>query len=181
MSRNETQQLFTVYRWQNPETVAEYPFLAPTLARSALLALGNYRVSFEWGIPDDAAYFLAHDFQPTGERLAGDLAAVRTALDATFIGGTEFGIVTFDAQLSPSGLQVWLNDRLDEENGPEYVIEGFGSYQRFFHGKQQCGPVTLAERAMLDVCVSRFAELAGQCVAMLCTPPPPRRQLIAPA
>jgi hypothetical protein len=168
----------TVYGWHNPETTSDYPFLA--VAGSVLLSLGNYRVSFDWDIPDDAAYFLAHDFQPTGQLLGADLAMVRTALDATFVGGTEYGIVTFDEKLCPCSLQVWLSQQLDEDYGPEYVIEGFGSYQRYLRHQSGCGPVTLSERAMLDVCVSRFAELAGQCAPLLRAPPPPRFQLSSP-
>ena len=169
--------MFTLYRWQNPQTTSDYPFLAVALDQSALLSIGNYGVAFDWGIPDEAAYFLARDFQPTGGRLAADIATVRCALDATFIGGTEFGIVTFDAQLSPSGLQLALHSQPDEDRGPEYAIQGFGSYLRFHRLAEQPGPVTLAERAMLDVCVSRFAELAAECAPLLTEPPPPRFRL----
>jgi hypothetical protein len=174
MIRTEPFTSFAVYRWANAETTSDYPFLAVAEDRSAVLSLGNYGVCFDWGIPDEAAHYLAHDFQPTGESLTVDLGMVRYLLDSTFAGGTEFGLVTFDSQLGPSGLQLSLAAPTEGDEGPEYVMQGFGSYLRFYRDPEQTGPVALAERAMLDVCVSTFAELAVQCAAQLTAPPPPR-------
>ena len=165
---------FAVYRWCNAATTSDYPYLAVADDRSAVLALGNYGVCFDWGIPDEAAGWLANDFQPTGEQLTFDLGTMRYLMDATFAGGTEFGLVTFDPQLGPCGLQLSLALPNGGDEGPEYVMQGFGSYQRYYRDPEQTGPVALAERAMLDVCVSTFAELAGQCEALLIEPPPPR-------
>ena len=174
MIRTEPVTSFVVYRWANPETTSDYPFLALADDRSAVLGLGDYGLSFDWGVPDEVAHYLAHDFQPTGERLCCDLGAVRALLDRTFPGGTEFGFLTFDVGLAAVGLRLSLAAQTQGDQGPEYLMQGFGSYQRFYRDSEQTGPVTIAERAMLDLCVSTFAELAGQCAALLTEPPPPR-------
>jgi hypothetical protein len=165
---------FFLYRWENPATTADYPFLAVAADRSAVLSLGNYGVGFDWGVPDEAAAWLAADFGPTGDRLDLDLATVQYLLDTTFVGGTEFGLMTFDRRLTPNGLQLSLADQEATDQGPEYLIQGFGSYQRFYREREAVGPVVLSERAMLDVCVSTFAELAAQCGRRIAEPPPPR-------
>lgn len=102
---------------------------------------------------------------------------VRQVLATTFLGGTEFGLVTFDPQLGPSGLQLGLSTQSEAE----YLVQGFGSYQRFYRDSEEIEPVMPSERAMLDLCISMFAELAGQCVAKLTEPPPPRYRSPAPA
>lgn len=165
---------FVLYRWANPATTSDYPFLAVAEDRSAVLSLGNYGVGFDWGIPDEAAAWLAHDFAPTGDRLVLDLATVQYLLDTTFVGGTEFGLMTFDRRLTPNGLQLSLAAQSAAGEGPEYLIQGYGSYQRFYREEELVGPVVLGERAMLDVCVSTFAELAAQCARNVTEPPPPR-------
>ena len=168
---------FAMYRWANPTTTSDYPFLAVAEDRSAVLSIGNYGVGFDWGIPDEAAAWLAQDFAPTGERIVLDLATVQYLLDTTFVGGTEFGLMTFDRRLTPNGLQLSLaanRSVATAGEGPEYLIQGFGSYQRFYREEELVGPVVLSERAMLDVCVSTFAELAAQCARNVTEPPPPR-------
>ena len=172
---------FIVYRWENPETTSDFPFLAVATDKSAVLSLGNYRVGFDWGIPDEVLGWLAQDFQPTSERIALDLTILRYLLDSTFPGGTEFGVVAYDYNLGPTGVQLSLANPTDDDEGPEYVMQGYGSYQRFYRQSEKHGPVSLAERAMLDVCVSTFAELAAQCTAQLTEPPPPRYADQAPS
>lgn len=175
MMRNEPRQTFYVHRWTDPATISDFPFLAVPTDRSALLSLGNYNVSLDFGLPEEAAHFLAHDFVPTGEELYLELKALRRLLDDTFLGGAEFIIVSYDERLTPCGVQLSLctpEDTADE--GREYTIEGFGSYQRFYRSREQHGPVTLPERFMLDACVSTFAELAATCAALIAEPPPPR-------
>jgi hypothetical protein len=173
--QNEPRQTFAVYRWTNPGTTSDYPFLAVPADRSALLSLGNYNVSLDFGLPEEAAHFLAHDFTPTGEELGLELEGLRRLLDATFGGGVELIIVSYDDQLSPCGVQLSLGTPADEaEEGREYTIEGFGSYQRFFRSREQHGPVTLPERFVLDACVSTFAELAAACTELIVEPLPPR-------
>ena len=174
MMRAEPLTDFVVYRWDNPETTSDYPFLAVAVDQSAVLSIGNYRLGFDWGIPDEVTTWIAHDFRPTSERISVDLQTMRYLLDSTFPGGTEFGVVTFDNQLGPHGLQLSLAAPTDGDEGPEYVMQGYGSYQRFYRQSEQHGPVSLAERAMLDVCVATLAELAAQCAAQLAEPPPPR-------
>lgn len=165
---------FFLYRWSNPATTSDYPFLAVAEDQSALLSLGNYGVGFDWGIPDEAVEWLARDFTPTGESLACDLETVRYLLDTTFAGGTEFGLVTFDEELNLSGVQLSLSAQVTADQGPEYVVNSLGSYQRFHREDEKLGPVALYEHAMLDVCVSTFAELARQCADKVSELPPPR-------
>ena len=187
MMRNEPRQTFFVHRWTDPATTSDFPFLAVPTDQSALLSLGNYNVSLDLGLPEEAAHFLAHDFAPTGEELYLELKVMRRLLDETFLGGAEFIIVSYDQRLSPCGIQLSLCTPEDEprdepgdqpgdqsEEGREYTIEGFGSYQRFYRSREQHGPVSLPERFMLDACVSSFAELAASCAALIVEPPPPR-------
>ncbi len=165
---------FVVYRWDNPETTCDYPFLAVAEDQSAVLSLGNYQVGFDWGIPEEVAGWLAADFLPTSDRFRLDVQTLRYLLDATFPGGTEFGLVAYDHNLGAIGLQLSLSNPTEEAEGPEYVMQGYGSYQRFFREDERQGPVSLAERAMLDVCVSTFSELAAQCAGQIVEGAPPR-------
>lgn len=184
MTRNEPQKLFAVHRWKNPQTTSDYPFLAVAEDRSALLSLGNYGLSLDFGLPEEAAGWLASDFAPTHGQLGVELGTMRRLLNQTFVSGAEFALVTYDAQLIPSSLQLSLcgeHSGAEPEYLPEYLIEGYGSYQRIYRDTEQLGPVTLGERFMLDVCVSTFAELAGQCAALLTEPPPPRYRTAPPA
>ena len=175
MMQNEPRQTFFIHRWTDPATTSDFPFLGVPADRSALLSLGNYNVSLDFGLPEEAAQFLARDFAPTGEELYLDLRALRRLLDETFLGGAEFVIVSYDERLSPCAVQLSLCTPGDEaDEGREYTIEGFGSYQRFYRSREQHGPVTLPERFMLDACVSTFAELAASCATLIVEPPPPR-------
>ncbi len=165
---------FVVYRWANPQTTSDYPYLAVAQDWSALLSLGDYGVTLDWGIPDEATEWLARDFAPTGELLECDLATMWYAMAALFQGEAEFASVRFGAELSPSRLQLMLTSQPEADRGPEYVIQGFGSYFRVRRDPDTVCPVALAERAMLDVCASTFAELAAQHEAKIIEPPPPR-------
>ncbi len=165
---------FVVYRWANPQTTSDYPYLAVAQDQSALLSLGDYGATLDWGIPEEAVDWLSSDFAPTGEFLEYDLAAMRYALAALFPGDAEFASVRFSAELLPNKLQLVLSTQAAADQGPEYVIQGLGSYLRMERDPDTQGPVALAERAMLDVCASTFAELAAQHTAKITEPPPPR-------
>lgn len=165
---------FVVYRWANPQTTSDYPYLAVAQDRSALLSLGDYGATLEWGIPDEANDWLAHDFAPTGELIECDLSSMGRALAAVFSGQAEFASVRFGSQLAPSELQLALSSQRAADQGLEYVIQGFGSYMRVERDREWQGPVDPAERAMLDVCAATFAELAAQYTAQIIEPPPPR-------
>ena len=169
-----TTTAFVVYRWANPQTTSDYPYLAVAQDRSALLSLGDYGATLDWGIPDEATDWLARDFAPTGELLECDLATMRYAMAALFQGEAEFASVRFGAELLPNRLQLMLTSQPEPDRGPEYVIDGFGSYMRVERDPDTECPVALAERAMLDVCASTFAELAAQHEAKITEPPPPR-------
>ena len=174
MSTTPQATSFVVYRWQNPQTTSDYPYLAVAQDRSALLSLGDYGVTLDWGIPEEATDWLARDFAPTGEVLECDLSSMTDALAALFHGAAEFASVRFGAELMPSELQLVLASQEAADQGPEYVIQGLGSYMRMERDINMQGPVDQEERAMLDVCASTFAELAAQYTAKIIEPPPPR-------
>ncbi len=165
---------FSLYRWSNPLTTAVYPFLAVSTDESALLSFGDHDIGFDLGIAAESAHWLAHDFQRTGEGLLLELSMVRYLLEATFVGGTNFGLLSFDEQLGPSRLQLSLRRQAEADDGPEYVIERLGCYQRLFRETETVAPVNPPERAMLDVCIATFSELAVRCARLVIEPPPPR-------
>jgi hypothetical protein len=165
---------FALHRFSNPMTTCDYPFLAVAEDKTALLSLGNYNLTFEWTISKDAALWLAHDFERTEATLLCNLALVRQVLDAAFPGGTVFGIVAFDTELYPSGLQLSLREQTEAHEGPEYLIRGPNRYTRVYREAYKMSAVSLGERAMLDVCVATFAELAAEHAAKLTARPPPR-------
>ena len=67
-----------------------------------------------------------------------------------------------------------LRKQAEADSGPEYLIQGLGRYQRLHRKTETVGPVALSERAMLDVCIATFTELAARCVQLVVAPPPPR-------
>ena len=174
MSSTSALTAFSLYRWRNPLTTAVYPFLAVSTDESALLSFGDHDIGFDLGITDESAHWLTNDFQRTGEGLLLELSTVRYLLDATFVGGAEFGLLSFDEQLGPSRLQLSLRKQAEAADGPEYMIESLGRYQRLFRETDTVGPVALAARAMLDVCIATFSELAARCARLVLEPPPPR-------
>jgi len=165
---------FVVYRWANPQTTSDYPFLAVAQDRSALLSLGDYGATLDWGIPDEATAWLARDFMPTGELLECDLGKMRNALAALFSEDAEFASVRFGAELLPRELQLVLTSQEAADEGPEYLFQGVGRYFRVERDPDMRCPVDKEEHAMLDVCASTFAELAAQYTAKIIEPPPPR-------
>lgn len=174
MSLTLTPTVFTLYRWSNPHTTAVYPFLALATDRSALLSLGDHDIGFDLRLAADTAHWLAHDFERTGEELLLELSTVRYLLDATVSGGAEFGLLSFDEQLGPSRLQLSLRKQAQADEGPEYVIERLGRYRRLYRDPDAVGPVAPAERALLDVYVATFTDLAARCARLVREPPPPR-------
>ena len=174
MSRTLAPTAFTLYRWSNPNTTAVYPFLALATDRSALLSLGDLDIGFDLRLAADTVHWLAHDFECTGEGLLLELSTVRYLLDETFSGGAEFGLLSFDEQLGPSRLQLSLRKQAEADEGPEYLIQRLGHYQRLYRDPDTVGSVVPAERAMLDVCVATFADLAARCARLVREPPPPR-------
>jgi hypothetical protein len=57
------------------------------------------------------------------------------------------------------------------EHGPEDVIHRLGSYQRLHRDSDRLRQVMGAERALLDVCVSAFADRAARYLELLTEPP----------
>lgn len=165
---------FTLYRWSNPNTTAVYPFLALATDRSALLSFGDQDIGFDLRLTAETAHWLTHDFEPTGQGLLLELSTVRYLLDTTFAGGAEFGLLTFDEELGPCRLQLSLHKQAEADEGPEYVIQRLGLYQRLHRDSDTFGPVALWERAMLDVCIATFTDLAARCAQLVLEPPPPR-------
>ncbi len=165
---------FALYRWSNPLTTGVYPFLAVSMDQSAPLSFGDHDIGFDLGIAPESTHWLAHDFQRTGEELHLELPMVRYLLEATFVGGAELGLLSFDEQLGPRRLQLSLRRQAEADDGPEYVIQRLGRYQRLFRETDTFGPVAPTERAMLDVCIATFTELAARCARLVLEPPPPR-------
>lgn len=174
MSLSFAPTAFTLYRWSNPNTTAVYPFLALATDQSALLSLGEHDIGFDLRLAAETARWLAHDFERTGEGLLLELSTVRYLLEATFAGGAEFGLLSFDEQLGPSRLQLSLRKQAEADGGPEYVIQRLGRYQRLYRDPDTLGPVAPSERAMLDVCTASFTDLAVRCARLVREPPPPR-------
>ncbi len=166
--------LFDVHHWIFPATTCDYPVLAVAQDRSALLALGDYTLSFDWGIPDEAQPWLAQDFAPLGQTLHCDLSSLAAVLQATFAGGAEFGLVRFDDELRPVHLELGLAAQREAEAGAEYLIHALGSYRRLDLTSERLILVSRAEQAMLDVGVATFVELATEYGELLRQPLPPR-------
>jgi len=173
MTRKQALTSLTLYRWTNPRTTCDAPFLAVATDRSVLLTLGDYRLSFEWRISAEAAAWLTQDFAPTGDFLACDFSTLRQVLDTTLEGRIDFGLVAFDAELRPNRLELSLRTQAHVAADPEYLIESPGSYQRLDRALEKVVSVSAAERVMLEVCAGTFAELAGQHRAVLTEPLPP--------
>lgn len=168
-------ELFIVHRWNNPQTTSDYPFLALAADCSTLLSIGNYGLGFDWELPDEAQLWLEDDFAPTGEVFDLDLSPIRHLLDATYVGGADFGIVNFDHALRPIGLELSLAEQGEADMGAEYVIHRLGYYQRFYREAARHSPVSPAERALLDTfCDSSLAYLTVECGTKITAPPPPR-------
>jgi hypothetical protein len=166
--------LFEVHRWIASATTCDYPLLAVAQDRSALLALGDYSLSFDLGIPNEAQDWLAHEFAPMGQTVRFDLSTVRTVVAATFPSGAECGIVHFDDQLRVTRFELGLAAQQEAELSAEYVILGPGKYRRQGRDPDRLLPVSAAEKTLLDVCVATFTELATQHGALLRQPLPPR-------
>ncbi len=173
MTRAQPLTSLALYRFTNPETTCEYPYLAVSEDHSVCLLLGNYSLSFEWGLSEHVAEWLVHDFERTGESLSSDFSTMRELCDRVF-GGVKFGLVFFDAELKPNRLLLSLVAQAQAEDGPEYFIGAAGSYQRANRETNQVGPVAPAERAILDVCTATFTGLVAQYPQHMKEPPPPR-------
>jgi hypothetical protein len=173
---------FLKYRVTNPATDSDYPVLAVAADRSAVVLLGNYSLSFAFAVSAQVDGWLASDYAPaptaapapapSDDQLLFDLTSVREQVEIAFAGRVRAGQVTYDKQLSPTGFTVSLHSERDGDTDLEYLIEGFGSYVRLDRAASDSLPVTLAERTMLDGCVSIFAELAARCGELLREPPP---------
>lgn len=163
-----------IYRAVNPATECDYPFLAVPADLSMLLSLGEFGLCFEFVLPPQLEHWLAEDFALTDECFTLDLTSLRYVLDRTYRGGVEFGILHFDEELRVQSVELSLCDRGLEDEGPEFQVRAFGDYERVVRETDQRRPVTLHERALLDVCCSTFAPLASLAPQLLATPLPPR-------
>lgn len=163
-----------IYRAVNPATECEYPFLAVPSDLSMLLSLGEFGLCFEFVLPPELERWLAEDFAPTEDRFTLDLTSLRYVLERTYRSGVEFGILHFDEELRVQNVELSLCERGMEDEGPEFLVRAFGDYERVVRETDQRRPVSLQERALLDVCCSTFAPLASLAPQLLATPLPPR-------
>lgn len=171
------QTALQIYRLRYPGSDCEYPFLAAPRDRSVLLSLGDHGLCFEFALPPETERWLSEDFTPTGEIVPLDLLSLRYVLDRTYSGGIDFGILHFDDGLRLLNIELspCARDMVDE--GPEYQVRAFGDYERVLRDSEQRRSVTLAERAVLDVCCATFAPLTASMPHLLATPPPRYWQL----
>ena len=167
---------FLVYRWVNPATTCEHPYLATNAERSFLLSLGEHGLEFDLEFPDEAERWLREDYTPTAERFTLNLTAVRDLVEQTFVGGAVFGFVSFDDQLAIRRIELSLQEQKTADAGPEYVIDELGRYQRWYRSPDLYTPVTEAERALLDVCVATFGARADNFRHLVTALPTPRYQ-----
>lgn len=173
------QTTLRVYRVLNPATDCEYPFLATPADRSMLLSMGDHGLLFEFALPRETERWLAEDFTPIGDTVALDLTSLRYVLDRTFRGGVEFGILHFDDAMRLINVELSPCMRDLDDEGPEYQVRCFGEYERVLRDGDPRRPVTLAERAALDVCCATFAPLAAAMPHRLAAPAPRYWQLAA--
>jgi hypothetical protein len=145
-----------LYRWKNPKTTCDHPFLAVAEDGSATLELGDYHLSIEAGVPDEHAQWLAQDFALTNSPLSLDLLTIQGKLNAAFAGDADFISARFDALLRPTQLDLSLPNDDTHTEGPEYLIAGLGSYQRFYRYPRKVASVRATERAMLDAFLRRL-------------------------
>ncbi len=167
-------QEFLVYRWDNPETDCEYPYLLAPDDRSVLLSVGNYSLCLDLDLLPETEQWLSNDYVCTGERLTLDLSDVLYLLDSTFAGGALFGVVKFDSALAISELQLSLRRQEAIDSGPEYLVHKLGDYVRWYRQTDRQVAVTMAERAMLDVYCSTVEAFAAEARDLLIEEPPPR-------
>jgi len=167
---------FTVYHWTNPKVEYEYSYLAVNPDRSALLSLGQLRVSFDFDIPKDAERWLTDDYAPTGERFRIDMTSVHNLIKQVFRGGAMFGFVKFTEELTIRGLDLSLWEQEYCDDGPEYLIRAPGVYERWYRKYDQYESLTPGERAMLEGCCAIFAPLASSSAHLLKAPTTPRYQ-----
>jgi hypothetical protein len=173
-----------IYRAINPATDCDYPFLAIPSDLSMLLSLGEHGLCFEFVLPPELERWLAEDFARTDERFSLDLTSLRYVLERTYRSGVEFGILHFDEQLHVQSVELSLCSRDVEDEGLEFQVRAFGDYERILRDstpraweaaeEEQRRPVSLSERALLDVCCSTFAPLARLAPQVLSAPLPQR-------
>jgi hypothetical protein len=174
MLRKTPQIAFSLYRWTNPETRCEHPFLAVAEDRSATLELGDYCFSLEAGVPAAHARWLEQDFVLTDTLLTLDLLTIRQKIHAAFLCDADFIAARFDASLQPMELELSLPMHDTQTEGPEFILTGPSRYQRIYREPLRAVPVTMAEHAMLDVFYSAFTDLASRHSQVLTAPLPPR-------
>jgi hypothetical protein len=176
MALQEQLTSFALYRWRNPETTCDSPFLALSEDGTVLLSLGDYRLGIAWDVSADAAAWLAQDFAATGETLTCDLASVRVVLDALYSGAARFAVIGFDERLQPERLELSLTSQQAADDGPVFVIQSLEPPLRLHPAEQRTAPATDAERALIQVFVEGIAGLTRAHEAQLVAPPPPRYQ-----
>jgi hypothetical protein len=144
------------------------------------LEIGDYTLYMETGLPMEHANWLAQDFGPTDTLLSLDLSKLQHQIGHVFGCGAEFISVGFDVTLQPRQLGLTLEMQDPQEEGPEYLLKGLHRYQHYDCFSEKVVPVSVAERALLDVCFSTFADLASRYSSLFTEPLPPRFRQSAP-
>ena len=165
---------FIVFHWMNPATHCEFAYLATNAERSVLFSFGEHSLCVDFKLPDDTECWLTDDYAPTGERITVNIEAVRYLLDQTFTGGAVCSFVKFGEDLAIQLIDLSLVLQKTAEGGPEYVISGLGDYKRWYREPNRYRAVSMAERAMLDVCCATFATLANEHRHLITAPETPK-------
>jgi hypothetical protein len=165
---------FSLYRWKNPETRCDHPFLAIAEDKSALLELGGYHLSVEAGVPDEHAQWLTMDFAPTDTQLTLDLSLIRRKINSAFACDADFMSVRFDSSLRPTQLDLSLPNHDTRTEGHEYLLKGPRSYQRIYRFPWKVVPVSAVERVVLEVFFTALTDLGNRYSQVLSEPLPPR-------
>lgn len=163
-----------LFRWNNPDTTCEYPFLAVSEDRGLLLSLGNYRLCFEWSVPSDVEEWLELDYVPLEQTMVCDLSTVRHLIDTLFAGGAEFCMVSFNGELRPVRIGFSLNEQDEADDGPDFDLDAGGKHQRVHRTNGTRRPVNPGERALLEVCEAMLRTLVADYRPLLIEPAPPR-------
>lgn len=164
----------SIYHWIDPQTDCRYPILATTRDCSTSLLLGNYEACFEL-VPSGETKRWLPGFAATRGRVTLELAGLCEIVASVYRGRADCGVVQFDEQLRVVGFKLVLLAE-DEEYAVdvEYVIHGFGRYERWERESDVRYRVSPAEQAMLQVCSATFELLARRVPQALRELPPPR-------
>lgn len=165
---------FTVYRWNDPETDSEYPYLAAPADRSSLLSFGNSGIYFDIEFPRDGHRWLDHDYVPIKDHIYFDMTSWIHAIEKPFPGGIYFGMLRVNRSGRPLRLELSTKAQRYADEGPEYELSAPGQYRRWHNANRAYGELSTDEQQMLDRGLQVMAPLIAQVAEFIHADPPPR-------